>query len=261
MRSARDRRSIRVRRRRQSDRVDRQRRRRVSNDERARSDQRRAARAVLHRRHAEHGQWTSLNRGYGVTQFYHGTPFPDGKRYLGGAQDNGTVLGSDDQRPDGWRPIFGGDGGFSRGRSDATQHPGSWSLSGRISARRPTAAPSVTPIARARCRSWSSYARTRGATISSSRRSRIDPQYANAALARRRIPVSNAPTSATTWDEGRIRPMPDGGPHQRDRRLARRQRARRDRHRQAATSSAYAQCDRKSSARRHSPPRGRATAG
>ena len=35
----------------------------------------------------------ALNRGYGVTQFYHGAPFPDGERYFGGAQDNGTVLG------------------------------------------------------------------------------------------------------------------------------------------------------------------------
>ncbi len=57
--------------------------------------------------------WTSLNRGYGVTQFYHGVPFPDGTRYLAGAQDNGTILGSDADGPDAWRPVFGGDGGFS----------------------------------------------------------------------------------------------------------------------------------------------------
>ena len=57
--------------------------------------------------------WTSLNRGYGVTQFYHGTPFPDGTQYLAGAQDNFTLLGSDAAGPDGWRPVFGGDGGFS----------------------------------------------------------------------------------------------------------------------------------------------------
>jgi hypothetical protein len=56
-------------------------------------------------------QWTSLNRGYAVTQFYRGMPFPDGTRYFGGTQDNGTVLGSDDQGGDGWRGIFGGDGG------------------------------------------------------------------------------------------------------------------------------------------------------
>jgi hypothetical protein len=57
--------------------------------------------------------WTSLNHGYGVTQFYHGTPFPDGTRYLAGAQDNYTLLGSDAAGPDGWKPVFGGDGGFS----------------------------------------------------------------------------------------------------------------------------------------------------
>jgi len=57
--------------------------------------------------------WTSLNRGYGVTQFYHGTPFPDGTQYLAGAQDNGTLLGSDAAGPDGWKLVFGGDGGFS----------------------------------------------------------------------------------------------------------------------------------------------------
>src|SRR4051812_2059016 len=57
--------------------------------------------------------WTSLNHGYGVTQFYHGTPFPDGTQYLAGAQDNNTLLGSDATGPDGWRPIFGGDGGVN----------------------------------------------------------------------------------------------------------------------------------------------------
>src|ERR671913_764205 len=59
--------------------------------------------------------WTSLNRGYGVTQFYHGTPFPDGTRYLAGTQDNGTLLGSDAAGPEGWQLAFGGDGGFSAG--------------------------------------------------------------------------------------------------------------------------------------------------
>jgi photosystem II stability/assembly factor-like uncharacterized protein len=56
-------------------------------------------------------RWESLNRGYEVTQFYHGLPFPDGARYLGGAQDNGTLLGGDDLGIDGWRPMLGGDGG------------------------------------------------------------------------------------------------------------------------------------------------------
>jgi hypothetical protein len=57
--------------------------------------------------------WTSLNRGYAVTQFYHGTPLPDGTQYLGGTQDNNTLLGSDATGPDGWRAVFGGDGGFT----------------------------------------------------------------------------------------------------------------------------------------------------
>jgi len=57
--------------------------------------------------------WTSLNRGYGVTQFYHGTPSADGTYYIAGAQDNGTIFGSDTLGADGWRPVYGGDGGFS----------------------------------------------------------------------------------------------------------------------------------------------------
>ncbi len=56
--------------------------------------------------------WRDLNNSYGVTQFYHGTAYPDGRTYLAGAQDNGTVRGSDGG-PDAWRPLFGGDGGYS----------------------------------------------------------------------------------------------------------------------------------------------------
>ena len=56
-------------------------------------------------------RWESLNRGYEVTQFYHGLPYPDGSHYLGGAQDNGTLIGGDDQGVDGWRTSLGGDGG------------------------------------------------------------------------------------------------------------------------------------------------------
>ena len=88
--------------------------------------------------------WKSLNRGYGVTQFYHGTPFPDGTRYLGGTQDNGTMFGSDALGPDGWRPVFGGDGGFSAVQPDADQHLARWSSSGPTSAGPPTAAPPST---------------------------------------------------------------------------------------------------------------------
>ena len=57
--------------------------------------------------------WTSLNHGYGVTQFYHGTAFPDGVRYIAGAQDNGTLMGQDQNGPEAWRFVFGGDGGFT----------------------------------------------------------------------------------------------------------------------------------------------------
>ncbi len=57
-------------------------------------------------------RWVSLNNGYGVTQFYHGLPFPDGKSYFGGTQDNGTLLGADASGVNGWREINGGDGGY-----------------------------------------------------------------------------------------------------------------------------------------------------
>jgi photosystem II stability/assembly factor-like uncharacterized protein len=57
-------------------------------------------------------RWTSLNHGYGVTQFYHGAVFPGGQTYLGGTQDLGTVLGGDAAGPEGWRQILGRDGGF-----------------------------------------------------------------------------------------------------------------------------------------------------
>jgi photosystem II stability/assembly factor-like uncharacterized protein len=56
-------------------------------------------------------RWESLNHNFGATQFYHGTPFPDGKRWAGGAQDNGTLLGTVEQGTDGWSMIWGGDGG------------------------------------------------------------------------------------------------------------------------------------------------------
>ncbi len=56
--------------------------------------------------------WSSLNNGYGVTQFYNGTVFPDGKSYFGGTQDNGTVLGTDQTGGNAWREINGGDGGY-----------------------------------------------------------------------------------------------------------------------------------------------------
>jgi hypothetical protein len=56
--------------------------------------------------------WSSLNHGYGVTQFYHGAAFPDGRGYFGGTQDNGTVMGRDGLGADGWFSVLGGDGGY-----------------------------------------------------------------------------------------------------------------------------------------------------
>ena len=57
-------------------------------------------------------RWTSLNNNYGVTQFWHGAVFPDGKSYFGGTQDNGTLLGNDTAGANGWKEIYGGDGGY-----------------------------------------------------------------------------------------------------------------------------------------------------
>lgn len=56
--------------------------------------------------------WDNLNNDYRVTQFYNGTPFPDGETYFGGTQDNGTLLGTDTAGANAWVEIFGGDGGY-----------------------------------------------------------------------------------------------------------------------------------------------------
>jgi photosystem II stability/assembly factor-like uncharacterized protein len=56
--------------------------------------------------------WRTLNHNYGVTQFYDGAVFPDGKRFIAGAQDNGTSIGSIDNGPDNWKMVWGGDGGY-----------------------------------------------------------------------------------------------------------------------------------------------------
>ena len=55
-------------------------------------------------------RWESLNRDYGVTQFYHGAASADGTRYAGGAQDNSTLIGTDADGVNGWRTALGGDG-------------------------------------------------------------------------------------------------------------------------------------------------------
>jgi len=57
-------------------------------------------------------RFDDLNHGFGITQFYHGAPFPDGAGYLGGTQDNGTILGLDQWGRDGWVSVSGGDGGY-----------------------------------------------------------------------------------------------------------------------------------------------------
>ena len=57
-------------------------------------------------------RFADLNNGFGITQFYHGAPFPGGESYLGGTQDNGTLFGDDDTGVDGWQHILGGDGGY-----------------------------------------------------------------------------------------------------------------------------------------------------
>jgi photosystem II stability/assembly factor-like uncharacterized protein len=56
--------------------------------------------------------FNTLNHGFGITQFYHGAPYPGGNGYLGGTQDNGTILGFDQWGRDGWLWISGGDGGY-----------------------------------------------------------------------------------------------------------------------------------------------------
>lgn len=55
-------------------------------------------------------QWQGLNNNYGVTQFYTGAVFPDGKAYMAGAQDNGTNYGDDGLGVNNWYKVSGGDG-------------------------------------------------------------------------------------------------------------------------------------------------------
>jgi photosystem II stability/assembly factor-like uncharacterized protein len=59
------------------------------------------------------GRWNALNQNYGVTQFYHGSAAPDATGFVAGAQDNGTILGTDDFGPNAGVRIHGGDGGYS----------------------------------------------------------------------------------------------------------------------------------------------------
>lgn len=56
--------------------------------------------------------FTAMNNSYGVTQFYHGAVTPDGRTFLGGTQDNGTLLGTIEEGPNQWRNVLGGDGAY-----------------------------------------------------------------------------------------------------------------------------------------------------
>jgi photosystem II stability/assembly factor-like uncharacterized protein len=56
--------------------------------------------------------WTALNHNLGITQFYHGAPFARGTSFLGGTQDNGTIMGTDALGNDSWWSILGSDGGY-----------------------------------------------------------------------------------------------------------------------------------------------------
>lgn len=56
--------------------------------------------------------WQHVSGNLGITQFYHGAVFPNGREYIAGAQDNGTLLGRDDLGANGWTPIAGGDGSY-----------------------------------------------------------------------------------------------------------------------------------------------------
>jgi photosystem II stability/assembly factor-like uncharacterized protein len=53
-----------------------------------------------------------VNNGYGVSQFYHGDVSPDGRTFLGGSQDNGTLMGLTSRGPNRWWTNIGGDGGY-----------------------------------------------------------------------------------------------------------------------------------------------------
>ena len=149
--------------------------------------------------------WTSLNRGYGVTQFYHGTPFPDGTRYLAGAQDNGTIYGTDEAGADGWRVVFGGDGGFS------AVHPTQistwlmeyqWANLGRTT----NGGTTITRRERVSIRSWPARSGPTAITCSSSRSPTIPAAITSGWVA---TICTAAPLRADMAEVGSA--MPDGG--------------------------------------------------
>ena len=51
-----------------------------------------------------------LNKGLNITQYYAGAYFPEGERTLGGTQDNGTQLATED--PNNYNTVRGADGGY-----------------------------------------------------------------------------------------------------------------------------------------------------
>jgi photosystem II stability/assembly factor-like uncharacterized protein len=57
-------------------------------------------------------KFTGLSNSYGVTQFYHGSVSPDGRTFIAGAQDNGTLMGTIDGGVT-WRRAIGGDGSYT----------------------------------------------------------------------------------------------------------------------------------------------------
>jgi hypothetical protein len=65
--------------------------------------------------------WIDRNTGYVTTQFYNGTAYPDGTRYFGGLQDNGTQRGGSASLQ--WASIFGGDGGYVAIDTKADSNP------------------------------------------------------------------------------------------------------------------------------------------
>ena len=172
--------------------------------------------------------WTSLNHGYGVTQFYHGTAFPDGVRYIAGAQDNGTLFGQDQNGPDAWRSIFGGDGGYSAPSIRRSRRILYVELQW-ATLRRSNDTGGTIFVRHERARSDSLVdARSRG-ELPVRHAVHDGSEHADAALARRRIPVSiderHDVVEGRLTDAGR-------GPDQRARRAARPERAPRHRHAQ-----------------------------
>lgn len=60
---------------------------------------------------AQSSGWVNLNNNLGITQFYGGAGNAQSGVIVAGAQDNGTLRYGGN--PQGWTPMFGGDGGFA----------------------------------------------------------------------------------------------------------------------------------------------------